>query len=153
MLGNAWYALLQHPEQWRRLHACPELTEQAMEELLRYAGLTRLIAREAIEEIDLDGCRIPKGQRIILRIVAGNHDPQRFPDPEVVDVTRSSAGHLALGAGAHSCVGASLIRMSLVAVTAPLLRRFSSASPARPVEWKGGAIFQSPQSLWVDFAL
>jgi hypothetical protein len=153
MLGNAWHALLRHPDQWRLLHEHPELTEQAVEELLRYAGLTRLIAREATEEIDIDGCRIPKGQRMILRIVAGNHDPRRFPDPEVVDVTRSAAGHVALGAGAHSCVGASLIRMSLVAVTTPLLRRFSSASLARPVEWQGGTIFQSPHSLWIDFAL
>ena len=78
-LGNAWYALLQHPEQWRLLHEHPELTEQAVEELLRYAGLTRLIAREATEDLDIHGSVIRKGQRIILRIVAGNRDPQRFP--------------------------------------------------------------------------
>lgn len=153
ILGNAWFALLRHPEQWRLLHEQPELTEQAVEELLRYAGLTRLIAREATEDLDIDGSVIRKDQRIILRILAGNRDPQRFPDPDAVDVMRPAAGHLALGAGAHSCVGARLIRMSLVAVTAPLLRRFGSASLAHPVEWQGGAIFQSPQSLWVDFAL
>jgi cytochrome P450 len=153
MLGNSWYALLQHPEQWRLLHEHPELTEQAVEELLRYAGLTRLIGREATEDLDINGTVIRKGQRIILRIVAGNRDPQRFPDPDSVDVMRPTAGHLALGAGSHSCVGASLIRMSLVAVTLPLLRRFGSASLAHPVEWQGGAIFQSPQSLWIDFAL
>jgi cytochrome P450 len=153
MLGNAWYALLRHPEQWRLLHEHPELTEQAVEELLRYAGLTRLIAREATEDLDIHGSVIRKGQRIILRIVAGNRDPQRFPDPDDIDVMRSAAGHLTLGAGAHSCVGASLIRMSLVTVTAPLLRRFRSATLARPVDWQGGAIFQSPQSLWIDLAL
>lgn len=153
MLGNAWYALLQHPEQWRLLHENPELTEQAVEELLRYAGLTRLIAREAAEDLDINGSVIRKGQRIILRIIAGNHDPQRFPDADNVDVMRPAAGHLALGAGAHSCVGASLIRMSLVTVTAPLVRKFSSAGLGRPVDWQGGAIFQSPQSLWIDFAL
>jgi hypothetical protein len=153
LLGNAWYALLQHPEQWRLLHEHPELTEQAVEELLRYAGLTRLIARAATEDLDINGSVIRKGQRIILRIVAGNRDPHRFPDPESVDVMRPAAGHLALGAGAHSCVGASLIRMSLVTVTAPLLLRFGSASLVHPVEWQGGAIFQSPQSLWIDLAL
>jgi cytochrome P450 len=152
MLGNAWYALLQHPEQWRLVHERPELTEQAVEELMRYAGLTRLIGREATEDLDIDGCRVGKGQRIILRILAGNRDPQRFPAPNSVDVMRSAAGHLALGAGAHSCVGASLIRMSLVAVTTPLLRRFSSATLARPVDWRGGATFQSPQSLWIELA-
>lgn len=153
MLGNAWYALLQHPEQWRLVHEHPELAEQAVEELLRYAGLTRLIARTATEDLDIDGIAIRKGQRIVLRIVAGNRDPQRFPDPDAVDVMRPAAGHLALGAGPHSCVGASLIRMSLVTVTAPLLQRFGSASLARPAEWQGGAIFQSPHSLWINFAV
>jgi hypothetical protein len=153
ILGNAWYALLQRPEQWRLVHERPELTEQAVEELLRYAGLTRLIGREATEDLDINGYRIGKGQRIILRIIAGNRDPERFPDSDVVDVTRVAGGHLALGAGSHSCVGASLIRMSLVAITMPLLRRFSSAVLAHPVQWEGGATFQSPQSLWIDLAL
>ncbi|HZD77994.1 MAG TPA: cytochrome P450, partial [Acidobacteriaceae bacterium] len=152
ILGNAWYALLRHPEQWRRVHERPELAEQAVEELLRYAGLTRLIGREATEDFEIHGYRIGKGQRIILRIIAGNRDPERFPDADVVDVTRATTGHLALGAGAHSCVGASLIRISLVAVTMPLLRRFGSAVLASPVEWQGGATFLSPQSLWIDLA-
>jgi cytochrome P450 len=153
MLGNAWYALLQHPEQWRMVHGRPALAGQAVEELMRYAGLTRLLAREATEDLDINGCVVRKGQRIILRIIAGNRDPERFAEPDVVDLMRSTAGHLALGAGAHSCVGASLIRMSLVTVTLPLMLRFSSAVLVRPVEWRGGAIFQSPQSLWINFAL
>ena len=152
ILGNAWYALLQHREQWRLVHERPELTEQAVEELLRYAGLTRLIGREATEDLEVHGSRIGKGQRIILRIIAGNRDPERFPDADVVDVARASAGHLALGAGAHSCVGASLIRMSLAVVTMPLLRRFGSAVLASPVQWQGGATFLSPQSLWINLA-
>lgn len=120
---------------------------------MRYAGLTRLIAREATEDLEIDGSMIRKGQRMILRIVAGNHDPERFSDPDAVDVTRAGAGHLTLGAGGHSCVGASLIRMSLVAVTMPLLQRFGSANLAHPVQWQGGAIFQSPQALWINLAL
>jgi hypothetical protein len=151
MLGNAWYALLQHA-QWQFVHEHPEVTEQAVEELMRYAGLTRLIGREATEDLDIHGVMVRKGQRIILRIIAGNRDPQRFPAPDAVDVMRPTAGHLALGAGAHSCVGASLIRMSLVAVTMPLLQRFRSATLAHPVQWQGGATFQSPQSLWVKLA-
>ena len=139
ILGNGWYALLQHPEQWRLVHERPELAEQAVEELLRYAGLTRLIGREATEDFDIDGYRIGRGQRIILRIIAGNRDPEWFPDADIVDVTRAAAGHLALGAGAHSCVGASLIRIALAAVTTPLLRRFRSAVLVHPVRWQGGA--------------
>ena len=152
MLGNAWYALLRHPAQWRLVHQDPACAEQAIEELMRYAGLTRILAREAIEDLDINGTVFRKGQRIILRIIAGNHDPERFINPDAVDVTRSAAGHLSLGAGPHSCAGASLIRMSLVTITRPLLQRFSSATLVRPVQWQGGAIFQSPQSLWITLA-
>src|ERR1700691_4483046 len=67
LLGNAWFALMQHPQQWSLLHQQPELTEQAIEELLRYAGLVRTLSRTAAADIDLNGSFIRKGERIILR--------------------------------------------------------------------------------------
>jgi hypothetical protein len=91
-----------------------------------------------------------KGQRVILRIFAANRDPERFPDPNRLDVTRRFAGQIALGAGPHSCVGANLIRMGADAITRPLLRRVAVATLIQPVAWRGGAIFRSPASLWVS---
>src|SRR3984957_3031379 len=49
LLGNAWFALIQHPHQWNLLHQQPGLTEQAIDELLRYAGLARTLTRTATE--------------------------------------------------------------------------------------------------------
>jgi cytochrome P450 len=152
MLGNAWFALMQHPRQWSLLHQQPELTEQAIEELLRYAGLVRTLSRTAAANIDLNGSFIRKGERIILRIIAANHDPERFSYPNQVDVTRRDGGHLTLGAGPHSCVAAGLIRMVAIAITNPLLQRFATVNPARPIEWQGGSGFRSPRSLWVCLA-
>jgi len=151
LLGNAWFALVQHPQEWSLLHQQPELTEQAIEELLRYAGLARTLFRTATADLDLNGFSIRKGERIILRIVAGNRDPERFSDPHRVDITRRDGGHFTLGAGPHSCVGAGLIRMAATTITHPLLRRFRSASLALPVRWQGGSGFRSPSSLWVSF--
>jgi cytochrome P450 len=151
ILGNAWFALLKHPRQWGLLHKQPELVEQAIEELMRYAGLVPILARIATEDLNLNGCFIRKGERIILRIVAGNRDPDRFFQPDELDVTRRVAGSFALGVGAHSCVGASLIRMAAVMITRPLVQRFSTAHLASPVEWQGGSGFRSPSSLWVEF--
>jgi hypothetical protein len=149
ILGNAWFALMQHPQEWSLLHQQPGLIEQAIEELLRYAGLVRILIRTATADIDLNGFFIRKGERIILRIIAANRDPERFSNPNQVDVTRRGGGHFTLGYGAHSCVGASLIRMAAVTITQPLLQRFAAAKPARGVVWQGGTGFRSPSSLWV----
>lgn len=152
ILGNAWYALTQHPEAWKLLHSRPELIDHAVEELLRYAGLVRILGRMAEEDIDLNGAAIRKGQRIILRILAGNRDPERFSNPNQVEIARRDGGHLSLGAGGHACVGANLIRMAAATITLPLVRRFALATPAQPVEWRGGSGFRSPAALWVSLS-
>jgi cytochrome P450 len=149
LLGNAWFALLQHPQQWSMLHQQPGLTEQAIDELLRYAGLARTLTRTATADINLNGSSIRRGEQIILRIIAGNRDPERFSHPHQVDVTRADAGHFTLGAGPHSCVAAGLIRMAAITITRPLLQRFAPPTPAHPVEWQGGSGFRFPRSLWV----
>ena len=152
MLGNAWFALLRHPREWSHLHLQPELMEPAIEELLRFAGLARILFRTATEDTDINGSLIREGDRMILRIIAANRDPERYRDANQLDITRRGAGHLTLGAGLHSCTGASLIRMGAVTITHPLLKRFASAQLARPVEWHGGSGFRSPLSLWVHLS-
>jgi cytochrome P450 len=153
LLGNAWFALLQFPEQWALLHQQPQLMEQGMEELLRYAGPVRILTRRAIEDFELNGIPIHKGERIVLRIFASNRDPSRFSCPDELDILRSDTGHFTLGAGAHACVGAGLIRAAATAITHPLIQRFASMTPASHVEWKGGSVFRFPKSLWVRLAL
>jgi cytochrome P450 len=147
LLANAWYTLLQHPGEWRLLHQQPELMEQAMEELLRYAGLARVLFRRAVEDIELNGVSIHQGERIVLRVFAANRDPERFSEPGRFDVMRRGTGQLTLGAGPHACVGASLIRMAAITITRPLVERFAWANLAGPVEWKGGSGFLTPASL------
>jgi cytochrome P450 len=149
LLANCWFALLQHPESWRRLHCAPDLMGQAVEEMLRYAGLTRTLFRRATEDVDINGLRIPAEDRLVLRILAANRDPERFPQPDQFDLACPQSGQLSLGAGPHACVGASLIRMAMIAITRPLLERFSSAHLAGAVEWKGGSSFRSPAALHV----
>jgi len=150
ILGNAWFALVEYPQQWRLLHLHPELMDQAVEELLRYAGLARILSRMATEDIDINGVTIRKGERIILRVIAGNHDPDRYPDANHLHVTRRGAGHFTLGAGSHSCVAANLIRMATVTITQLLIGRFDAASAEPEVEWRGGPVFRFPKTLRVS---
>ncbi len=152
ILANAWFALLQHPAEWLRLHRQPALTEQGIEELLRYAGLVRVIFRLAAEDVSINDARIRRGERVILRIVAANRDPERFADANDLDVGRRGAGHLTLGAGPHSCVGASLIRMSVVTVTQPLVERFAAATLCESPAWHGGTVYRWASPLRVRLA-
>ena len=147
LLGNVWFALAQHPEEWQRLHRRPALVARGVEELQRYAGLTRLLFRRAIADTTLNGLSIRRGDRVILNLRAANRDPERNPDPHEFSVMRSRISHVSLGAGPHACVGAPLIRMATIAATLALVERFSSARVIAPIEWQGGSGFVSPVTL------
>jgi len=151
LLANAWFVLLESPSQWRALHRRPGLTARAVEELLRCSELPRILFRQAAWDMEFNGARIRKGERIVLSVVAANRDPARFAQPNRVDIQRRRISQLALGAGPHSCVGAGLIRMAAVSILHPLLERFSQARLIEPVKWKGGSGFRYPASLCVRF--
>jgi cytochrome P450 len=151
LLANAWFALLESPEQWAILHNEPRVVEHAVEELLRCSGLPRILFRRAIEDIKVNGAHIRKGERIVLKVLAANLDPAHFPHADQLDAKRTRVRHLALGAGPHSCVGAGLIRMAAVSITRPLLERFSGARLTEPIKWKGGSVYRFPESLRVRF--
>ena len=147
LLANAWYALLRHPREWRLLHMQPGLVAQAVEELLRFAGLTRVLFRRAVTDVTLNGASVREGDRLVLRIIAANRDVARFQCPHQVNVAVYDGGQLALGAGLHACVGASLIRMIAILLTRTLVEQFSEAAFSGPVRWQGGSGFRSPTSL------
>lgn len=150
ILANAWYALMQYPQEWSLLHQHPELMERASEELLRYAGLARILSRSATEDIDLNGVSIRKDERIILRIMAANHDPERFLHASQLSIERGGGGHFTLGFGSHACVAANLIRIATAVITQPLVQQFAAATPEGVTEWQGGSVFRYPKSLWVS---
>ena len=151
ILGSAWYALTQFPDQWTLLHRHPELIDHAIEELLRYAGPVRILFRTAMADLYLNDLLIRRGDRVILRVFAANHDPARFVDAGHLDCVRRDTAHFAFGAGDHSCVAASLIRMAAKAITQPLVMRFASVRAVTAVDWQGGSTFRYPASLWVRF--
>lgn len=147
LLGNAWFALASHPQEWKRLHDRPTLVTRGVEEVLRFAGLTRLLYRRAIADATLNGVSVRRGQRIVLCVLAANRDPDRYPNPHEFSVMRTRIGHLSLGAGLHVCVGAPLIRVAVLAATLALVERFSIIRLMEPIEWRGGAGFVSPSTL------
>jgi cytochrome P450 len=153
LLGNVWFGLINHPEEWSRLHRQPALIARGVEELLRFAGLTRFVYRRAQADAVINGIYIRQGERLTLRIFAANRDPARFSNPHRVSVMRPGLGQVSLGAGRNICVGAPLIRTATLAATYALVERFPKVRLLSPVNWRGGDGFRSPSSLPVIASL
>jgi cytochrome P450 len=146
-LANAWLALIREPAELVRLRSDPDLMPRAMEELLRFAGLARKFSRHAVAPVRLGNIMIEEGERVILMLASANRDPEQFPDPDRLDLTRRVAGHVAFGVGPHSCVGASLLRMAGAAATRVFVERFAAYRAEDPVQWNGGSGFRCAASL------
>jgi len=123
LIGNGVLALLRNPEQLERLRCNLSLIPSAIEELLRYESPSQHTARLAPEDTILGGRRILKRQAVIAVMAAGNRDPERFPDPDRLDVTRADNRHLAFGWAAHFCFGAALARIEGQVAFELMLRR------------------------------
>jgi cytochrome P450 len=123
LIGNGLLALLRHPDELRRLRQEPALISQAIEEMLRYDSPVQLVTRLAREDMALGGKTIRQGQLVHLMLGAANRDPQHFPAPDRLDVTRAPEKHLAFGQGTHYCLGAALARLEGHVAFETLLRR------------------------------
>jgi cytochrome P450 len=111
LIGNGILSLLRNPDQLEKLRANLSLIPSAVEELLRYESPSQHTARLAPEDTVLGGKRIRKRQAVIAVMAAGNRDPERFPDPDRLDIARADNRHLAFGWAAHFCFGAALARI------------------------------------------
>ena len=155
LIGNGTLALLQHPDQLEKLRNDPSLIKSAIEELLRYDGpLETSPERFAREDVAIGGTVIPRGEMVRVVIAAADRDPERFPDPDALDITRTDNRHLAFGKGIHHCLGAPLARMEGQIAIATLLRRMPKLrfkdSP-QSLSWRPGMVLRGLQGLPVEF--
>jgi cytochrome P450 len=155
LIGNGVLALLQHPDQLRKLKEDPSLIKPAVEELLRYDGpVETSTERFAREDVEIGGQVIPRGEMVLVVLAAADHDPQRFPDPDELDITRTDNRHLAFGKGIHHCLGAPLARMEGQIAISTLLRRMPNlrlkGSP-ESLSWRPGMILRGLRGLPVEF--
>jgi cytochrome P450 len=133
-LGLALQTLLRHPDQWRLLAERPDLGGNAVEEVMRVNPTVTWVTREALEDLDLHGLRIPKGGIVQTFSHAAGTDPRAMPDPGF-DITAVRPPHHGFGAGIHHCLGHFVARTDM-AVALPLLaRRMPEARPDGPGDW------------------
>ena len=134
MLALGTFALLEHPEQLAELRADPDLMPGAVEELMRYLSVADIFYRYATEDIELGGETIGKGSTVVVSLLAANRDPQRFDNPDTLDIRRKARGHLSFGHGVHQCLGQQLARIEMRAGFEGLLRRFPTLELAVPAD-------------------
>ncbi|MGW7353387.1 cytochrome P450 [Streptomyces sp. Z26] len=155
MLGLSTFALLEHPEELARLRADPELAEGSVEELLRYLTVSQFGAsRAALEDVEIGGVTIKKGQTVVLSLPAANRDPDFFKDADHLDVTRSARKHVAFGFGIHQCLGQHLARATLRIGLTKLFDRFPTlrlAVDASEVPLRERAMHYGANSLLVTW--
>jgi cytochrome P450 len=153
LIANGTVALLRHPDQLAALRADPSLVGSAVEEFLRYDGpVQHATFRFSAQPVEIGGVTIPAHQPVLILLAGANRDPERFADPDVLDVGRAENQHLAFGHGIHFCLGAPLARLEGQIAFTSLLRRFPDLRLARPdgeIHWRYGLVLRSLPELWV----
>ncbi|WP_413799695.1 cytochrome P450 family protein [Streptomyces iranensis] len=160
LIGNGVYALLRHPEQRALMQRALEegderLLAAGVEELLRYDGPVEIATwRFATEPLTLAGQRIAEGEPVLVVLAAADRDPERFAEPDVLDLTRRDNQHLGYGHGIHYCLGAPLARLEAQTAIATLLRRLPGlrlAEDPDDLRWRGGLIMRGLRTLPVTW--
>ncbi|MFK0256516.1 cytochrome P450 [Streptomyces sp. NPDC090445] len=123
LIGNGTLALLRHPDQLARLREDPALIRTAVEELSRYDTPTQAIVRVVAEDLEIGGRTLREGELVYLFLAATNRDPERFEDPDRLDLTRPGNRHLSFGNGPHFCLGGPLAKLQAEVAIGTLVRR------------------------------
>ena len=133
-LPNGMLALLEHPDQHRRLVEDPSLLPSAIEEMLRFAGPVMCFRRTATTDVELAGVPIEAGDKVVVYYASANRDEAAFPEPDRFDVARTPNEHLSFGVGPHFCLGAYLARLQMRVFFEEVLWRLPDLELAGPVE-------------------
>ncbi len=154
LIGNGVLSLVRHPQQLQRLRKDLSLIPSAVEELLRYESPSQHTARICPEDTELGGKIIRKGQAVIAVMGAGNRDPERFPDPDRLDLGRTDNRHLAFGWASHFCFGAALARIEGQLVFEALASRTANLvlEPC-PIVWRENLGLRGLTALPVTFEM
>jgi cytochrome P450 len=152
LIASGFLTLLRDPECLEQLRSRPEIIGSAIEELLRFESPVQHTARIAPADMQLGGKTIQKGSRVVAVLAAANRDPNRFPNPDQLDLLRLDNRHLSFGWAAHFCFGAPLARMEGQIAFNKLLRRLS-----KPVlidktwDWRSNAGLRGLTALNISF--
>jgi cytochrome P450 len=123
LISGGALELMERPDQLARVRDDTSVVRGAVEEMLRFVCPVQLTGRVALQDMEVAGARLSKGEFSMLLIGSANRDPAAFSAPESFDVTRTDNNHLGFGFGIHHCLGAPLARLEAQIALPALLRR------------------------------
>jgi cytochrome P450 len=124
-MSGSVLALSENPDQFDRLRANPELIDSMVPEVIRWQTPLAHMRRTALQDTEVGGKHIKKGDRVVMWYVSGNRDEEMFEKPNdfIIDRPRPRT-HLSFGFGIHRCVGMRLAELQLKIVWEEMLKRF-----------------------------
>jgi cytochrome P450 len=147
--GNGWWSLFRNPAQLARLRADSALLPTAVEELMRWDTPLQMFERWVLEDLEIDGVRVPRGAELGLLFGSANRDPAVFADADALDVGRDPNPHVSFGAGVHFCLGAPLARLELTTSFGTVLRRLPHLELVEEPAWGPGYVIRGLRELRV----
>ncbi|MEU1852333.1 cytochrome P450 [Streptomyces sp. NPDC019990] len=154
MISLGTFTLLQHPERLAELRADPRLMPAAVEELTRVLSIADGLLRLAVEDIQVAGTTIRKGDGVVFATSVINRDETVYPEPDTLDWHRSARHHVAFGFGIHQCLGQNLARAELEIALRTLFGRLPTlrlAAPPEDIPFKPGDTIQGMLELPVTW--
>ncbi|MFC7846527.1 cytochrome P450 [Streptomyces sp. NPDC057382] len=154
MISLGTFTLLRHPERLAELRADPALVPDAVEELMRLLSIADGMLRVAVDDIEVAGTTIRRGQGVVFATSVINRDESVYPDPDTLDWNRSTRHHVAFGFGIHQCLGQNLARAELEIALRGLLERLPAlrlAAPPEEIPFKPGDTIQGMLELPVTW--
>jgi cytochrome P450 len=148
LLAKAVLALLARPDTMRELATTPGLMADAVDELVRYDSPVQMVTRWANRDETIAGRHVARGSKIVLMLGSANRDPDRYEQPDTVDIRRRVSRHLGFGMGIHYCLGAGLARAEAEIGLLTLLRGLPHlAASEEPVRYADDLVFHGPSRL------
>jgi cytochrome P450 len=142
LIGNVLRRLAEDPERYRRVREDRSLVPIFIEESLRFDAPVQILARTCTEDVELEGVRIKKGERVIHSIGSANRDETIYENPDEFRLDRPKPrDHLGFGAGPHICPGAFLARMETHVALETLLDRVAGLALASDYVWDPNPVF------------
>jgi len=134
-IAHGMQALMEHPDELRRLRDDPSLMPTAVDEIIRWATPVLHFRRTATRDVELRGRTIRDGDKVIVWYISANRDELVFDDPYRFDVGRRPNEHVSFGRGGpHFCLGAHLAKLEVKVMFEELLPRLTSIEPTGPAE-------------------
>src|SRR5665213_3365905 len=152
LLSAGLLALFDNPDQLVWLKAdLPGRVASAREELLRYTAPVIYMRRTAKHDTLLGGEQIQEGQKVVMYFGSANRDPDKFAQPDVLDLSRTPNEHVAFGTGPHGCLGQHIARIEIDAILMEVLTRMHDLEIVGAPEWLPSNFISGPKHLPVRF--